>query len=204
MMTITSDHWLTIAERQLLPGGNPMSTRRFLVVHFTGGWDAQGSLDFWKTPAAKGACAHILLDRDGTMIQCRPFNRTAGHAGVSKWRDPKTGVVYKGLNDCSIGIEVCNCGDLPRERYPLKLGGGPIPRISARHKNGGPVKRWEKYPDVQLAALDDVAAVLVRRYQLDDVVGHDDIAPERKNDPGPAFPMEAFRIKLGFPPLPRP
>lgn len=177
-----------------------MPTRRFLVMHFTGGWDAEGSIEFWKTPAAKGACAHLLIDRDGTIYQCRPFDHTAGHAGVSRWRDPNTKQVFVGLNACSIGIELCNCGDLIRDRYPLKLGGGYIDRLSARHKNGGPFKLWERYPSQQIDVARDVARSLVQRYNLDDVIGHDDIAPNRKNDPGPAFPMGDFRKSLGFPP----
>ena len=34
---------------------------------------------------------------------------------------------------------------------------------------------------------------LVRHYDLKDVVGHEDIAPDRKRDPSPAFPLEHVR-----------
>src|SRR6187402_1381799 len=105
-MEITSDHWLDVAIRKPIAGGSPMPIRRFLIAHFTGGASAQSSIDFWKTPEAKGANAHIVADRDGTIYQCRPFNRTCGHAGVSRWRDPNSGVTYTGLNSCSIGNEI--------------------------------------------------------------------------------------------------
>ena len=69
----------------------------------------------------------------------------------------------------------------------------------ARHKNGGPEVEWECYPPAQLAACEAVSKLLVSRYHLDDLIGHDDCAPDRKVDPGPAFPMAALRQYCGFP-----
>jgi N-acetylmuramoyl-L-alanine amidase len=201
-MIVTPQHTLDAAILDILPGGDLMENRRFLVIHFTGGWRGKSSIDFWRQPEAKGANAHLVIDRDGTLYQCRRFNRTAGHAGKSTWKDPKTGKRYTGLNNCSIGIELANAGDLDRATYPatmpLGFAGQPIPKLKARHKNGGPVKGWELYDKRQLDVLAVVAATLVKRYNLDDVVGHEDIAPDRKNDPGPAFPMAEFRAALGF------
>lgn len=196
-MNITDDHWLESAIRRPLEGGSSMPTRRFLVIHFTAGASAQSSINFWRTPAAKGASAHIVIDRDGTVYQCRPFNRTCGHAGASSWRDPKTKVDYTGLNSCSIGIELANGGD----SYPQKFS--KLTPVRARHRNGGPETLWERYTPKQLAACEAVSNALVGRYKLDDVVGHDDIAPNRKNDPGPAFPMQSLREACGFTGLPK-
>ena len=198
-MKITDDHWIEGVRREKLAGGSLMAVRRCLVMHFTSGWSAMSSVDFWSTPAAKGACAHIIIDRDGTIIQCRPFNLTCGHAGASKWTDPKTGKTYRGLNSCSIGIELANTGDMGAKRFPKSMGAGPVALIKARHKHGGPLTAWEKYPDLQLATAATLSRALVERYHLDDCVGHEDIAPKRKNDPGPAFPMPQFRRALGFP-----
>jgi N-acetylmuramoyl-L-alanine amidase len=185
------------------PTGDAMPVRRFLVVHFTAGWSLDSTVEFWRTAQAKGAGAHLVIDRDGYTAQCRPFNQTAGHAGVSKWKDPNTGKMYHRLNSCSIGIELCNCGSLVREKYPPGMGalsGYPIPRMEARHKNGGPVKKWEVYSTIQLYVARQIAQTLVARYRLDDVIGHDDVSPNRKEDPGPAFPMATFREDLGFSP----
>jgi N-acetyl-anhydromuramyl-L-alanine amidase AmpD len=202
-LTITPDHWIEGVKRQPLAGGSVMDTRRFLVIHFTAGWGAQTSVDFWKTPAANGANAHVIIDRDGSIIQCRPFNRTCGHAGKSQWRDSNNGgKLYTGLNACSIGIELANCGDLQRDAYPSTAGPGfsgkPIPRLTERHKNGGRIASWEVYPPAQLAACEALSRALVERYHLDDVLGHEDCSPDRKSDPGPAFPMQVLRNSCGF------
>lgn len=191
-MNITDDHWLEDAIRDELSGGSHMPTRRFLVIHFTAGASAKSSIEWWRRSGA--ASAHIVIERDGTIYQCRPFDRTAGHAGSSSWVDPNTGTRYTGLNSCSIGIELANGGDA----YPRKFS--KLKPIRARHKNGGPEREWERYPEAQLTACRQVSEALVKRYHLDDVIGHEDIAPDRKSDPGPAFPMGELRMACGFPP----
>lgn len=188
-MRIDANHWLEGVKRDELPGGSNMPVRRFLVIHFTSGASGQSSINFWKTPAAKGASAHIVIERDGTVIQCRPFNRTCGHAGKSRWRG------FEGLNSCSIGIELANAGDNAK----LAARWSKLPLVKAKHKNGGPVQEWEAYPEAQVKSCEEVAKALVARYNLDDVIGHDDIAPDRKNDPGPSFDMGKLRVACGFP-----
>lgn len=187
-MKVDEQHFLDSVERDILAGGAVMNVRRFLVIHFTSGASGQSSINFWKTPDAKGACAHLVIDRDGTVIQCRAFNRTCGHAGKSKWKG------FDGLNSCSIGIELANAGDDEK----LAARWSKLPPVKAKHKNGGPVQSWEAYPEAQINACIEVSKALVARYKLDDVIGHDDIAPARKNDPGPAFPMARLREACGF------
>lgn len=167
-----------------------MPVRRYLVIHFTAGASAESSIDWWKQPAAKGASAHVIIDRDGTIFQCRPFNVTAGHAGVSHWRDRETGVEYRSLNNNSIGIELANGGD----SFPTKFSS--LPPTRAKHRNGGPEKDWETFTPEQLAAAEAVCKAIKARYNIDDVLGHDEIAPHRKSDPGPAFPLANFRFAV--------
>lgn len=52
------------------------------------------------------------------------------------------------------------------------------------------------YSDRQYAALTALTAALSRAYPIEDVVGHADIAPGRKTDPGPAFDWPRFRALL--------
>lgn len=53
------------------------------------------------------------------------------------------------------------------------------------------------YTDPQYEALARLAAILIARYPIADIVGHGDIAPGRKTDPGPAFDWPRLRAMLG-------
>lgn len=199
-MKITADHWLEGVTRTPLAGGSVMPIRRFLVIHFTAGASGRSSIDYWKK-LGNGVCAHVVIERDGSITQCRPFDRTCGHAGASQWRDPRSGRLYTGLNSCGIGIELANAGDDDGALSWARKQTG-FASVTARHKNGGPSVEWEEYPVAQLTACEQVSQAIVARYHLDDLVGHDDISPNRKNDPGPAFPMQQLREVCGFNGLP--
>ena len=49
------------------------------------------------------------------------------------------------------------------------------------------------YADVQYDRLADLVIALRRRYPIADLVGHSDVAPARKTDPGPAFDWPRLR-----------
>jgi N-acetylmuramoyl-L-alanine amidase len=212
---IGKDHWLEGVQRVPLPPRGAMRVRRYVVEHFTGGADGDGDTDGDHVKDAysavdamrdRGVSAHIVVDRDGTVIQCVAFDQKAWHAGASRWRDPGTGKIYssaakQGGNDCAIGIEIANAGsDLGALTWARKQKG--FQSFRGRHRNGGPVMEWECFPAPQMEAVTAVTLALVKRYNLDDVTGHDCIASWRKDDPGPAFPMRELREACGFKGLP--
>lgn len=166
---------------------------RYLVMHFTAGRGAQASVS-WLTNPASSASAHLVISRDGDITQLVPFNRKAWHAGHSHWEG------ISGLNAFSIGIELDNAGRLTRQGSAWQAWFGAQYDASevmeAQHKHGGAPCGWHRYTQPQLDAALEVAALLVKKYGLRDVIGHDDIAPGRKTDPGPAFPMASFRSSV--------
>lgn len=172
--------------------GGPLNAS-VLVIHYTAGHDADNSINWLCNPVAK-ASAHLVIGADGSLTQLVPFNQVAWHAGVSRWNDRER------LNDWSIGIELDNPGFLTRTGnvWRTRLG-RVVPDdevLIAAHKHGGRELGWKIFPEAQLAALEAVASALFEAYPLKEVVGHDDIAPRRKRDPGPAFPMSHFRSRL--------
>ncbi len=170
-----------------------LDAHEYLVMHFTAGTSAESSVN-WLTSRDAGASAHLVIGRDGNITQLVPFNKRAWHAGHSAWG------ARVGLNNYSIGIELDNAGALTRTGSHWTVWSGQsVPEdevILATHENGGGERGWHAYTQVQIEVAMEVATVLVRKYALLDVVGHDDIAPSRKTDPGPAFPMRNFRAHV--------
>ena len=75
----------------------------------------------------------------------------------------------RNLNADSIGIEIVNPG----------------------HEWG-----YRPFPEAQIAAVTALAADIRGRWDIDDrdIVGHSDVAPGRKDDPGELFPWKALAI----------
>jgi N-acetylmuramoyl-L-alanine amidase len=169
-----------------------------LVMHYTSGGTALSSANWFRSPANPGSSAHLVIDRDGSIIQCVDLSRIAWHAGASSWKKRSN------LNRFSIGIELANWGALrPRGKGWASYTGVGIPSpVLAAHRHGNPdgsrrLIGWEAFPPAQIAAATAVArAILAAMPGIREIVGHDDIAPGRKTDPGPAFDMAAFRTAV--------
>jgi N-acetylmuramoyl-L-alanine amidase len=184
--------------------GGALAPPRFVVMHYTAGGSGASSRDYMlKSPTEKQrlleadkkiyGSAHVVVDRDGSVWQIVPFNRKARHAGVSSWKG------LESLNSHSVGIEIANYGWLNRQGDGSYRRSG-TPRFAAEDvtvatmPSGTRTMGWENYPEPQLEAVEKVTRALLGAYpSITEVLGHQEIAPGRKFDPGPAFPMECFR-----------
>lgn len=167
--------------------GGPLRHPRLIVLHYTAGHSAEGSAR-WLCDGGAKASAHLVVGRGGKVWQIVNLGTQAWHAGRSAWGDLKM------LNLHSIGIEMANLGCDPQA---ARLE--PSRRVRARHPHGGPERTWERYPAHQVATVAALCAALMHRYPaigLMDIIGHDDCAPGRKTDPGPAWDWTGFRTQL--------
>ena len=139
---------------------------QFLVLHYTA-IDDRKSLHVLTQDEVS---AHYLIPSRPAMqlgkpvvLQLVPEEKRAWHAGVSQWNGRQN------LNDTSIGIEIVNRGF-----------------------TGTVEKRWYPYHPTQIDLATRLAKDIVQRYNIrpENVVGHSDIAPLRKYDPGPYFPWK--------------
>jgi len=108
---------------------------------------------YFRTIAGLRVSSHLLIRRDGELIQFVDFNERAWHAGVSCFAGRTV------CNDFSIGIELEGADSIP-------------------------------YTDAQYGVLGATVRELMLRFpgiQPGGILGHSDIAPGRKTDPGPAF-----------------
>ena len=134
---------------------------QFLVIHFT----SEGFASSLKVLTTGPVSAHYLVnDNPPTIYRLVDENRRAWQAGVSSWKGQTQ------LNASSIGIEIVNRGDAIT----------PDPNV------------FEPYPEAQIEVVLALVRDIVKRHQIppDRVVGHSDIAPQRKVDPGPLFPWK--------------
>lgn len=164
-----------------------------LIMHYTAGPSLSSAVNWFKRPEAQ-ASAHLVIDRDGRVVQMVPFDRIAWHAGNSAYAG------RTGFNRYSIGIELVNAGFLtPHGEEFVDTYGHKYPAsdvVQAIHKNENRQRWWQLYPAAQLEAALEIARELKVAYALKSLLGHDDIAPLRKQDPGPAFPIASFRTHV--------
>ena len=134
-----------------------------IVLHYTGMESGEAALARMCDAAAE-VSAHYMIWEDGRVTQLVDEDKRAWHAGVSSWQGDDD------LNSRSIGIEIVNGG----HDFPLPDGSLP------------------PYPIPQVHALIELYHDITSRRDIPKsrLVGHSDIAPGRKADPGEHFPWE--------------
>lgn len=135
---------------------------RFIVIHYT----VDDLPDSIKSLTGFDVSSHYLLSdtQPPFFYQLVDESRQASHAGLSSWKG------YTYLNSNSIGIEIVNPGYTE----------SPAGRI------------WHPYAPAQIEQLIALLKQIVARHHIrpENILGHSDIAPQRKQDPGPLFPWQ--------------
>lgn len=134
-----------------------------ILLHYTGMESMAAALGRMLDVSAK-VSAHYMIDEDGTLYRLVDEERRAWHAGVSCWAGETD------INSVSIGIELVN----PGHAYPGYAGG------------------YRPFPDAQIETLESLMRDIMDRHAIAParVLGHSDVAPVRKKDPGELFDWE--------------
>lgn len=135
---------------------------RFLILHYT----ALDYLTSVEVLTKKNVSSHYLIpdDESKNINLLVSENKRAWHAGVSRWGK------FASLNDNSIGIEIVNKGFVINDEK----------------------KEFFDYTEIQYKKIADLCKNIIVKYNIKPnyILGHSDIAPQRKNDPGPKFPWK--------------
>ena len=164
-----------------------------IVIHYTSGGSVEGALNTLCNPNIS-ASAHLVVGRDRSITQLVDFDTIAWHAGRSSYQ------CRKSFNNFSVGIEIDNAGQLEKaeEGYVAWFGRNYEPEevIQATHSNQNRPAFWHKYTEDQIKLVFEICQELISAYPIELIVGHEEIAPSRKIDPGPAFPLDKLRTRL--------
>jgi N-acetylmuramoyl-L-alanine amidase len=179
---------------------------KFLVLHYTQ-CDFKQSLDFL---TGEKVSSHYLINDENPehIFQLVEEHDRAWHAGVSYWQG------HERINDTSIGIEIVNPAfkvntknnnmqlnsqGFRQDEFKGKSAQRTIVREHRLISKNSPVSSlvndavtWLSYSSPQINSVISLCKQIIARYDIKPtrVVGHSDIAPGRKQDPGPLFPWK--------------
>lgn len=155
---------------------------RFIIVHYTA-LDDEKSI---KVLTTQKVSSHYLVTRKekDDVYSIVPNELRAWHAGVSYFDG------YKNLNDNSIGIEISNLGYSTINREKVK----------AFSKGEIDSNIFYSFNEAQIYKVAMLITELQQKYKINPryILGHSDIAPTRKLDPGPKFPWKYLYEHYGL------
>ena len=193
-MSITH-HWIDgLAKLTLLHKG-ANQTPRLAVIHYSVTntvAEAVAALD------AQRASYHILIEKSGAAFQTRRFTETAAHPGLSNWKPLGNVGLGSSVQVGSVGICLMNKG------YAFDAGAPHGPGRLIYNPDDAAMQQWEHYPAAQVSTCRKIVRDVIDAYDIEEVVGHHDVAIMGKFDPGPLFDVAGLNAliarqpRLGF------
>ena len=192
-----------------------------MIVHFTAGWQMKHPVKPGKVPtksqieeakryakgvlelAQKNGYCYMVIDALGNVYQQSPLNKWGYHAGSSYWHNLGHSVSSK-----LVGVEILSAGKLSKRHgkyftwYGQEIPKWQVREIKEHEYHNGEPGFYQMYTASQERALVKLNYWLKSNnpkvYSYNFVLGHDEVAPSRKNDPGGALSMSMrkFREKL--------
>lgn len=191
-------------------GTHPKGYPEGAVIHYTAG--VQGNSGVEIEHGAKDGYAFMLIGANGDVFQAHPLDRWGYHAGTASWP-----AFTDSVSKHTVGIEIACAGALqfrPKRFWPITNPaedeyqtwfGTKVPSNQVRivtDKDNVHAGAYQIYTAAQEAALVKLLNWLYTNgagiFSYDNVVGHDEVAPKRKSDPGGSlsWTMPEFRTFL--------
>lgn len=178
-------------------GGYPKGA----IVHYTAGRFKGGvnkAIDTMNG-GKKNGYTFLVISYDGEVVQGFPIDKWGWHAGQSSHKS------FSGsASDKLIGIEICNAGLLTKRGDKFfSWYGEEIPSDQVRQVKGTTDNQragyYHKYSKEQEDALVNLLLWLKANnpsgFNFDLVLGHDEVSPGRKQDPGGSLSMSMPKFR---------
>ncbi|QIW87679.1 N-acetylmuramoyl-L-alanine amidase [Agrobacterium phage OLIVR5] len=191
---------LGVAHLPTTKKGKGVNTKKFIVLHYTAGNLYKDDVALLSSGKAEVSC-HLVVGPKGEVTQIGGFDDVQWHAGKSAWKG------VSNLNGHSIGIEITNPGYLkpvPGEpgkyaaHFGKKFDKEKDGLILAKQKDvGSDTYGWLPYTPEQFAAVEGIVRALQAQFKsIEEVVGHEQISPGRKQDPaiGIILPLDFLEL----------
>ncbi|MDR0516583.1 MAG: N-acetylmuramoyl-L-alanine amidase [Fibromonadaceae bacterium] len=177
---------LPVVELSLLEHSKPRTeTITHIVLHYMSNVVANPKDPYIIEEAARifalnGVSAHYIIGRDGTIYFCVPEHRVAYHAGKGVLEDYPN---YKdSLNQYSVGIEILAIGTY-EEMAGYGITAEMYSKLDPAHIG---------FTEMQYESLNHLINDILSRHSSISsdrrhIIGHNEYAPGRKQDPGALF-----------------
>ncbi len=178
----------------LIESENQDSRVNAVIIHFTTA-DFEESLEILTQSSSRPVSSHYLIpepedpsySKEGLELhQLVSEGQRAWHAGRSYWG----GKTH--LNNSSIGIELVNQSRCHQREEPRQM---------EEQEEPDTICFYPDFAESQLEMLISLLNGILERHpdiKPTDIIGHADIAPQRKVDPGPRFPWQRLhRLGIG-------
>ncbi|WP_413519245.1 N-acetylmuramoyl-L-alanine amidase [Psychrobacter glacincola] len=171
-----------IVDRETYQATGKSERIKSIVLHYTVSDNARSI----NTLTNGQVSAHyLILDHDDNKIyNLVPESQRAWHAGNGGFAGRTI------LNDTSIGIEIVNSGIKHEYRDALKNG----------ELDYHPYEHYVEFDELQIKKVGQLVQDLAKRYDISpkNIIGHADMAPSRKIDPGAKFPWQQLYFDYGI------
>ena len=171
-----------IIDRETYQATGKSERIKSIVLHYTVSDNAR-SINTLTT--GQVSAHYLILDHnDDKIYNLVPESERAWHAGDGGFAGRMI------LNDTSIGIEIVNSGIKPEYRDALKNG------TLEYH----PYEHYVAFDELQIKKVAQLVQDLAARYKISpkNIIGHADMAPSRKIDPGAKFPWQRLYKEYGI------
>lgn len=158
----------------------------YIIIHFTANCSTHKTIQaFWNI--VRPVSAHYIVSANGTIVQMVDESKRAWHAGTSRWHGNRQ------MNTYSIGIEITNPGFTEIDKEPCTDHKEIWNTQTGQRVTGSP-SLWYPFTQEQIDAVIRLCLDIMKRYNIppSHILGHSDIAPGRKLDPGPLFPWKTL------------